>query len=182
MQDSTRFLARGVAALALSANLGCSARIVHEAIDEKADATNVGIRYYESSPYLIVYSNGKGGIVTQLEYLPDPGKKMSATPQSNNASLKTTLTFENGVLTKADADGEAASVPKAIVSAIKTAAPKFTGALNVPTDEEIQKDEEKPYTVPAPYIYKIVVDGSTVMFKGGQGKTDIKVTLLEQEK
>jgi len=143
-------------------------------INSSVDEDNLGIRYYQSSPYLIVYSNGKGGIVTKIEYLPDPNKKMSAVPKSFMATIKTTMEFKNGVLTSNEEEGDGTVVPKAILKAVETAAPAFLAALN--------KTDVRELTVPAPYIYKIVVDGNDIIFVGKKGDTNIKITLLPQKK
>jgi hypothetical protein len=154
---------------------GC-ARITHRplGLDEAVDKADKGIRYYRSSPYLIAYSNGKGGVVTEIKYLPDPYKKMSALPRAFMATIKTTMNFENGVLTTSEEEADAAAVPKSILGAVEAVAPSLMAALN-----KARKDE---YTVPAPYIYKIVVKGSTVYFIGSQPDQNIKVTLIPQEK
>jgi hypothetical protein len=152
---------------------GC-ARITHRPLDNVADVKSKGIRYYRSSPYLIVYPNGKGGIVADIKYLPDPYKKMSAIPKSFMATINTTLEFSKGVLTTSKEEADGTVVPKAILGAVEAAAPSFLAALN--------KVGAKDYTVPAPYIYKIIVKGDTVFFIGSKADKNIKVTLLPQKK
>lgn len=146
--------------------------------DENTDRKNKGIRYYQSSPYLIIYSNGKGGIVTQIEYLPDPTKKMSAViPKSFMATIKTALEFDNGVLTSSTGEIDTTAVPKAILKAVETVGTAYLAAFNI-----IKEKAKNFYTVPAPYIYKIVVKGNDVIFIGAQGDHNFKVTLLPQKK
>ena len=93
---------------------GCSATITHEV------ATNdgTGIRYYEQSPYLIVYSNSKNGLKWQIVYLPDPTKKMMATPHVVGGRSELTMFFpQNGVLTNNSEVGDTTAIPKAIIAA-----------------------------------------------------------------
>ena len=153
------------------------ASIKHMPIDDETDLTNKGIRYYQSSPYLIIYSNGKGGIVTQLEYLPDPTKKMSVLPKSCMATIKTALEFDNGVLTTSTEETDTTAVPKAILKAVETVGTAYLAAFNI-----IKEEAKDFYTVPAPYIYKIDVKGNNVLFIGAQGDHNFKVTLLPQKK
>ena len=109
-----------------------------------------------------------------MEYIPDLQKLMVATPEANRASLKTTMTFKNGVLGDANAEGDGSIVPKAIMSAIQTAAPQFLAALNVAANTP-------GHSVPAPYLYKILVSDDDIRFIGTQGTTDINITILPQE-
>lgn len=160
----------GVVVLSAVAS-GC-ATVAHRHIANDADDLRAtGIRYYGTSPYLLVYSNGKGGIVTELKYLPDPAKKMSAEPKATLASVDATLTFDHGMLTSAVVTGDTTALPTAIVKAVEAIAPALLAALN-----ETQADKE--LVMPAPHLYKIVVDGGTVSFRGGKGDEDFKVTLL----
>ena len=162
-------------ALLLATSMACaSATVTHTNVSNPtADESNRGIRYFGTSPYLIAYSDGKGGIVTQVSYLPDPAKKMSATPVGRLAEVKATMDFDRGVLTTSVEGGDATAVPKAIVEAVKTFAPLLLAGLKAA--------EPKQYQVPAPYIYKIVVQGNNVYFLGGQGETPVKITLLSQQ-
>jgi hypothetical protein len=118
-----------------------------------------GFRYYNSSPYLLVYSNGKGGIVSQIVYLPDPQKKMTATPSSFLSTIQTTMEFDKGVLKSAKNTTDASIVSSGIVKAVESAAPALLAALNEPARDRL---------VPAPYLYKIIVEGNTVKFVGKQ--------------
>lgn len=147
---------------------GCS-QIVHSPVSENnADAAAKGIRYFNSSPYLLVYANGKGGITTQLLYIADPFKKMSAQPKGSLAKLSTTLEFEKGVLKKSKDDLDGTGFPKAVVEAIKTVAPALlAAALNAPPDEK---------GVPAPQLYKIVVIEGKVNLVGSHNSTLINIT------
>jgi hypothetical protein len=165
----------GVAALSLllTSTVAC-ATVEHMRIttsDEDKAAT--GVRYLGTSPYLIAYSDGKGGIVTVVKYLPDPAKLMSAHPEARLADAGTTMTFDRGVLTEAKDSGDATVVPAAIVEAAKTLGPALLAAMN-----KAAKEKQDGYHIPAPYIFKIVVKGSDVSLVGAEGDAPIKLTLL----
>ena len=162
-----------VLAIALAIT-GCSkithSRVATEADDERAD----GIRYFQASPYLIVHSDGKGGLSWSVVYLPDQTKKMIAKPFNLFAKLDSTLTFSNGVLTSAKDILTADAVPKAIVAAAEKVAPLLLGAARADIGEQ---------AIPAPRIYKIVPHGNgDVEFFGGPADVPIKVTIQEGAK
>jgi hypothetical protein len=148
---------------------GC-AKIIHKPVASADD--NNGLRYYNSSPYVLLYSNGKGGIISQIIYLPDPHSKMTASPKSFLSSIQATLEFDKGVLKSAKNTVDATVIPSAIVSAMKTAAPAFLAAMNEPAQARV---------VPAPYLYKIIVRTDKVSFIGDKGDIDVKVNVLKQE-
>ncbi|MCE9637143.1 MAG: hypothetical protein K8T90_15670 [Planctomycetes bacterium] len=147
--------------------------------DPAADEAARGIRYYEVSPYLIVVPDGKGGHKSEVKFLPDQTRLMSAEPTSIFAKLDMTLTFQNGVLTTSATDADSTAIPKVILDAVATAAPLIAAALNIAGANAEPSDE---YTVPAPHIYKIVITGSDATFYGGPGDTDFKVTLQPKDK
>ena len=158
------------------AAVGCSATVTHTRLrTSQMDADDKGIRYLGTSPYLIAYSDGKGGIVTQIAYLPDPAKKMSAQPSSKMTDVTATMEFDRGVLTTSTETGDATAVSKAIIQAVEAFAPQLLKALN-------KVDTTNDYSVPAPYLFKIVVRGNDVYFLGGAGDTPIKITLVPKEK
>jgi hypothetical protein len=135
--------------------------------------TDTGIRYLGTSPYLIAYSDGKGGVVTEVHYLPDPKKLMSATPHATLADVGSTLNFDRGVLTESTDTGDATTVPNAILKAVAAFGPTLLGILN-----EAKREQE--HSIPAPYIFRIIVQGNHVVFSGSQGDTSINLTLLPQ--
>src|SRR5262245_26532875 len=163
---------RLTAGIGLVCAFGGCAGVTHRSMGEADDAKENGIRYYESAPYLLIHSDGKGGLVWQIIYLPDQTRKMVAKPFNFFAKLDSTLSFTNGVLTSAKDVATADAVPKAIVEAIQKVAPLLLGAARA--------DGIEP-EVPAPHLYKIVVHGqSQVEFFGGPGDTPIKVTLRNE--
>jgi len=127
------------------------------------DSKAHGFRYYQASPFLLVATDNKGGLTSQILYLPDTTKKMSVQPFSYFATNESTLKFDNGVLTQAAATVDETVVPKAILDAMKdvlTAAAK-AAAFNVADDVQTP--------APAPSLFKIVVRGGEVVLLGGQG-------------
>ncbi len=158
-----------VAAMALMA-LACASVVHHSVTNDEKDE---GARYLGTSPYLIAYSDGKGGMVMQVQPLPDPNKKMSATPHAKGADIDLTMSFDRGVLNETTESGDTSAIPTSIAKAVEAFAPALLALLN-----EAQTTQE--YSVPAPYVYKIVVKGSEVHFIGGKGDEDFKITLLPQ--
>ncbi len=123
-----------------------------------------GIRYYESAPYLLVHTDNAGGLVTKLIYLPDRSKKRSLRPYNKLSSSSMTFTFEDGTMTNATGTFDSAAVPKAIVEAAKTA---LTASIAAASKGEAETGDAGK--LPAPYLYKIVIDASgKVELKGGQ--------------
>jgi hypothetical protein len=134
--------------------------------NDAADESASGIRYYQASPYLLVYSDGKGGIVWKIYYLPDQTRKMTATPYNYVAKVTANLTFSRGVLTDSTEDVDTTAVPKAILAAAEKLLPL---ALADTTPEE--------RTVLPPRLYKILVAGDTITLAGGPGDTNVSVTI-----
>jgi len=132
-------------------------------------ATDTGIRYYENSPYLLIYSNAKGGLKWQILYLPDQTKLMTATPKVVGGHTEMTMYFHNGVLAGASAVGDTTQLPKAVLATVQSAIPLLTQAH---LDTSISQPN-----FPAPYLYKIVVQGDQINFYGGQGEPNIFVPI-----
>jgi hypothetical protein len=155
----------------------CAGLTVNSVTDENKER---GIRYYESSPYLLVHTDNEGGLVTRLIYLPDPTKKMAVRPYTRFASSSTTLNFKNGVLSSAETSVDETAVPKAVLGAIEKAATAAIMAADEPQGET--------HRVPAPYLFKIVFEGNDIKLKGGQalgpdGKiAPIEVTVPKEKK
>jgi hypothetical protein len=162
-------VSKAVPVLILSGLLIGCAGVRHRPAD--AGDSVQGIRYYRSAPYLLVHSDAKGGIVSKIMYLPDQTQIMVAKPKSTLASLKTTLKFENGVLTSAVEEPDAGILPGAILSAAEKVLPALLAANAKPSD-----------TVPAPHLYRIVVEGDEISFHGGKGDEPVRVRLRVPEK
>ncbi len=148
----------------LCGTAGCATVTHHRIQGSQDDEADSGVRYLGTSPYLIAYSDGKGGILTQVAYLPDPNKKMSATPKTTLADVDSTLEFDRGVLTSSVSKGDATAVPIAIAKAVEAFAPALLAAMG-------RAKETKDYTVPAPYIFKIVVEGRRCVLRRRPGRS-----------
>ena len=150
--------------------VGCAAKVTHQMVTKADDGS--GIRYYDSAPYLLVYSDGRNGLVWEIIYLPDQSHVMMATPVILGGQTQMTLGFSNGVLTNASSIGDTTALPKALIAAVQTALPLLAAA---------GAGQAQP-GFPAPYLYKLVVgrnaNGQGVLsFKGGQGNTSIQVPI-----
>jgi len=148
---------------------GCSATVKHQIVAE--DANEKGVRYYDSAPYLIVYSDGMGGLKWQIRYLPDQSRLMAANPIIDGARTEMTLYFQNGVLSSASTIGDTTELPKALIGAVQSALPFLVDA------KVAALDGTKPLGFPAPYLYKLIIRNNTVEFLGEQGHTRIQVPL-----
>lgn len=123
------------------------------------DAT--GLRYYEGAHFLIVYSDGKGGLKSEVKFLPDLTKKRSIDPYAYFAKNETTLVFTNGILTQSKSVVDETILPKAAITALEKVATASISAFNLA--------DGKPATyLPLPKIYKIVIgpNGSLTLETG----------------
>lgn len=136
--------------------------------NSKADEKTDGVRYYQASPYLLVYSDGKGGIGWKIYYLPDQTLKMTAKPYNFVSKVNGDMTFSNGMLTDSSADIDSAALPKGIISALEKLAPALMAAADLP--------KEKGHQIPAPRLYKITVKDNQVILAGREGTQTVKVT------
>ena len=143
-----------------------------------------GIVYYESSLYLLIYSDGKGGLAHKILQLPDPTKKRVASPYSTLSSLDLTLTFTDGYLTQSTQSGDTSAVPVAVMKAVTSVVPGILarggGKEGIAPDEKTIKIAPE-HCVPAPYLYKIVVHGDRVGFYGEAGDEPIYASLVDQK-
>lgn len=135
---------------------GC-AGVNHRPVPPNSGDRGNGIRYYQTSRYLLVYADGKGGLAHELLVLPDPTKKMMAEPYADLASLNMELKFTNGALTSTTESADASKVPAAIVKAVS----QF-----LPTLAADAVDRATTASLPAPRLYKIIVLGGVVRFVG----------------
>lgn len=74
---------------------GCAGTSVETIADPAADKEARGIRFYETAPFVLVTSDGKGGLISELIYLPDTTRKRSVRPYAFMANNNSTLTFSN---------------------------------------------------------------------------------------
>jgi hypothetical protein len=68
---------------------------------------------------LLVYTDGKGGLVSKVLYLPDSTKLRTIKPYSYGAVNNTTLKFDKGRLLQAKAVVDETAIPSATISALK---------------------------------------------------------------
>jgi hypothetical protein len=121
-----------------------------ESEDEKAR----GLRYYDSSPYLLVQTDNQGGLTSELVYLPDLNKKRHAQPFAFLASNTTTLEFQKGILTNNSSDTDATAVPVAVIKSLEQVAGDAVKLAKF----DIAGGAQHP--APNVYLFKIVkVDG-----------------------
>lgn len=99
---------------------------------------------------------------------------MMAEPKVTGGRSEMTLYFKNGVLTGTNELGDTTELPKAALAMVQAAVPALMSALAART-------EETQVQIPAPYLYKIVIEGDKVFFRGGQGDSPIIVPTLAQE-
>ena len=146
-----------VAALAVSLLVSCAGLRVNE-VNHDREAS--GIRYYQRAPFLLVYTDNSGGLKSEIHFLPDTRKLMSAEPYALFATNKTSLEFSGGVLTKGEAEVDTAVIPKAALAALeKTAAATIAAAFLLPGQEP---------TLPAPVLYRIdFIEGGIVLTGSG---------------
>jgi hypothetical protein len=160
---------RGLSIALLTLCCACSATVKYERAKDADGSTGTGIRYYESAPYLLIYSDGKGGLKWQILYLPDQSHIMLATPVVHGGGKsQLTLSFQNGILGTSTVAGDTTAIPSAILAAAAAVIPVLVAGV---------LEGKKPEEFPAPYLYKIVVDADSVHFLGGQGDTNIRVPI-----
>lgn len=133
---------------------GLEMKDIQSPADEKAYE---GFRYYDTSPFLLVYTDGKGGLKSELLYLPDTTKKRSIRPYAYGAKNDTTLKFENGRMVGAKSAVDETVLPMAAISALEKLATSLAKAANAGNAD-----------IPPPYLYRIRFDGSNWTLSGGQ--------------
>lgn len=143
---------------------------------EKAETSSKGIRYYESSPFLLVYTDNKGGLTSKIIYLPDSTKLMSVRPVSILAKNDATLKFDKGLMTQTKAVVDETAIPSQVISSLGTVATSLIKAANA-------SDGNKTYEVPPPYLFRIVISESNGAFSlaGKASPTKIRVTKAKAE-
>lgn len=149
---------------------GCAGTTYRPIADDNQDG---GIRYYEQAPYLLISTNGKGGVTGQIKFIADVTAKRSINPFAILSQNESTLTFDNGVLTQGKSTVDETTVPRAIVTALEKVASAAMAAANAPGDEPQQID------IPLPRLYRIVITSTTVSLEGGKivgadGETELQ--------
>lgn len=122
---------------------------------------DLGIRYYQPAPFLLVYSDGKGGIHHEILTLPDLQRPMYAKPYAWAAKNEVELTFANGVLQKGSSTGDGTALPKAVISAIQTIA-----EASLVADEILDADGNAIF--PSPQLFRVDIGPSgKITLRGG---------------
>jgi len=126
-----------------------------------AESKANGFRYYQPAPFLLVHSDGKGGVTGDIVWLPDTTDEMSARPfavlASNNAQLK----FSNGMLSEASSQVDETVVPNAILSAVGKI---LTGV--VAAEAPLAESPAPPDTAPPPYLFRVIIKGGEIELFG----------------
>ena len=148
--------------------LGCAGISVHPVSDDSAAR---GIRYYEPAPFLLVHSDGKGGLTSSVVILPDLSRKMSARPYAVLARNDATLQFQNGMLSSSKSVADETVIPKAVVSALEKVAIAAAKAAF-----KTEGEEDEGVKVPPPQLFKIVIEKDRVKLLGGPGNGELFVT------
>ncbi|MDR6841323.1 hypothetical protein [Pseudoxanthomonas sacheonensis] len=157
MISAMRWVCAGIALL-LS---GCAG---FKVVDAPANEDTVqGIRYYEPAPFLLVYSDGKGNLTSQIIVMPDITQKRVIDLYAYASTNKSTLDFTDGMLTKSAVEIDSTAVPLALIDTIQSLGVAAIGAaFNAP-------ESGVTHIIPAPYLFKIVVDANGTTLVGGQG-------------
>lgn len=151
---------RALAALLAATALGGCAGFTTVNIDSEADDLEArGFRYYESAPFLLIHTDSKGGITSEVLFLPDTTKKRSIRPYAYAASNKSFLKFTEGRLTQAKAVVDETGVPLAAIAELEKLAKAAMRTVD-PADG--------PKHLPAPYLFRIVKTGERWSLNGGQ--------------
>jgi hypothetical protein len=170
-------IARALAVLVLFLIAGCaglSARDVGDA-GSSEDGKARGFRFYQQAPFLFIRSDGKGGLQSDIQWLPDTRRVISARPYAWLAKNETTLEFADGTLSKASTTLDETAVPTATLSALA----KVMTAAAMNAVPEIAEGR-----IPTPYLFRILTDENGVHLLGGPAQdatgtheVEIRVTM-----
>ena len=127
---------------------------------KRANDGDDGIRYYRTSPFLLVYTDNSGGLTSEVHYLPDLTKEMSIKPYNYLASNKSTIKFDKGRLTSAKAVVDETVIPATVVKGLEKVATALIKAANAAGPK---------YQVPSPYLFRIIYKSNKWQLAGGQG-------------
>lgn len=161
-------LVRFLVLIVAAAHLSCAGTSVTP-LNETTDKDARGFRYYESSPYILVYADGKGGLVTKLLYLPDQRKLRSIKPWEFLAENTTKLKFSSGVLTEAELDGDGTKLPKAAVEALKTVASAAAGAIGF---RKVKARADGTLEVPMPQLFRVKFENGALSLDRAESDVD----------
>ncbi|MEQ1515122.1 MAG: hypothetical protein ABL931_01380 [Usitatibacteraceae bacterium] len=144
----------------LSSCAGVDFRSIPYTTADTADKEANGFRYYDTSPFLLVYTDGKGGLTSSVLYLPDTTKLRTVHPFAYGAKNDTTLTFDNGRLAQSKSVVDETVIPKAVLSALEKVGTAMAKAANA-------KEAKPEALIPTPYLFRIIYDGNKWELRGG---------------
>ena len=153
--------------------MGCSGVTAVHIRTHEDDLRETGFRYYESSPYILVYSDGKG-LKSDLIYLPDRTRKMSIKLCDFISKNTAKLQFTNGVLTSAETEGDSTAVPRAVIESAKQVA--MAAAKDMAAFKMVEKGE-KLFKAPSPRLFKLVIDKTGARLIGSGPMIEIEVNV-----
>ncbi len=105
---------------------GCAGTSFTDAPEDDDD----GIRYYARKlPCVLIYSDGKGGLVAEQVSVTDTTNMRAADPYAILAANDATFKFKDGVLTEQVSDVDTTILPLAVLEAIKSVAGLAADAL-----------------------------------------------------
>lgn len=150
-------------------------------VGEDKDSTVTGIRYYEPAPFLLVYSDARGNLTSEVIIMPDLTRMRSIDPYNYLSSNNTTLNFNNGILTQGKTVVDETIIPKGAFEAAKAIAGTLVGAAFDTTGNATP-------TLPAPKLFRIAVDkdGNATLIEASTegpdgGNIRIKVKYTDKE-
>lgn len=138
--------------IGLPLGLGSCAGLSGRSLTEEEDWSASGFRYYDSSPYLLVATDNKGSLTSELKFMPDLTKKRQVKPYQFLASTEGKLEFEDGILTGAQSDGDGTAVPKAVIAALEKVAKVAIAADTSRGTPPVDADGMAPRV----YLFKII--------------------------
>jgi len=150
----------GIVLLALLC-AGC-AGVRYRDLTAQTDACAKGFRYYDSSPYLLVQTDGKGGLKSELKWLPDQTKLREAKPYQFLASNEVTFDLTNGILMESDSVGDGTAIPTAFIGALEKVASTAISKAALVGPDALR-------TAPRVYLFKIVQNGNKYSLIGAGG-------------
>jgi hypothetical protein len=168
MSPPNRWIYRSLFALTICTLFPACAGVSHR--DVLDDSSARGFRYYDSSPYLLVQTDNKGGLTSSISYLPDLTKLRQANPYKFLAKNDSTFQLTNGILTNSDNVGDGTAIPKAFIDAAERVA---SAAIKANADEPRKRTASEPDTAPRVYLFKIVKTDGEWTLLGAQGPTPL---------
>lgn len=173
--------------------LGCASvrhadyKVTGNKVADVAESKDLGIRYYQAAPYLIIIPDGKGSYSADIHWMPDQSRVFTARPEQLLAKLHTTFKFENGVLTSMASEEDSTAVAGAFLEQAKTLIPKLAQAASLLNDPQakaspVPVEVQPEYTVPAPYIVKLVYRDGKLSLDDVQGDEGFKITISPEPK